>query len=141
MKIGSDSSTSSLKQDTASPLMVRDMEQTRVSLSPTAQAVKSLEMSARRGLAFAALHARHLEMQGNEVLASVRKPEMWDSRIRKLGLEVWGQQWYSSPSYLQYEWCFNYWLQGGHDRGLRDILAQLPDPNRKRVIKTMTQYE
>ena len=140
MKIGSDSTTSSLKQDTASPSMVRDMEQTRVSLSPRAQAVKRLEMSARRGLAFAALHARHLEMQGNEVLASVRKPEMWDSRVRKLGLEVWGTQYWSSPFYLEYEWCFNYWLRGGHDRGLSDILKQLPDANRARVIDTMTEY-
>lgn len=135
MRFTSPSSVSST-QDSQS----RSLDETRASLNPRAQAVKNLEMSARRGLAFAALHARHLEMQGNEVLASCRRPELWDPTIRKLGLEVWGTHWWSSPFYLEYEWCFSYWLKGGHDRGLSDILKQLPDENRTRVINTMKEY-
>jgi len=116
-----------------------DLKETREAINLPG-AMKQLEMTARRGLAFAALHARHLEMYGNEVLASCNKPEMSDPTIKKLGAEVWPGYYWQSPSWLEYEWCFGYWLRGGHDRGLRDILQQLPPKNRKTVLDTMTQY-
>ena len=103
-------------------------------------ALKQMEMTARRGLAFAALHARHLEMYGNEVLASCNKPEMSDPTIKRLAKEVWPGYYWQSPSWLEYMWCFDYWLSGGHDRGLRRILDSLPPANRERVLVTMVEY-
>ena len=104
-------------------------------------ALKQMEMTARRGLAFAALHDRHLAMYGNEVLASCNKPEMSDPTIKRLGKEVWPGYYWQSPSWLEYGWCFDYWLSGGHDRGLQNILQQLPPVNRKQVLDTMVQYD
>lgn len=142
----------------------KELEETRALISSTAEG-KRLEMAAKTAIDTARLCALWTDKQGDPVLASCRPPHGGQGhddvrRVIKRITDPWWSmgaprrarnkagnfQWYGGSNHyrwlsdhIMWEYVYNYWQSGGHDRNLKRLLEQMPDKNREAVKRYMKE--